>query len=184
MIKLKKFLSAGLALIMSFSLLTAVAFAATNSAESDETGPIDVHVGGELWVDEGSVTVLSSAVDTDGPCDIEGSSDVITGRNINHSGKITLGKGDSKTYSFNVNGGLFTPDHNAVSVVITKESGGKYQYISEDVTNDRELANETYSGNASRTLNNLVPGNTYEVTIINLGTDDLVLDVSITSYID
>lgn len=184
MSKVKKFFSAGLAVIMCLSVLSVVAFAATNTAEPDVTGPIDVHVGGELWEDKGNVAEVSVTANTDGPSDVECGPDVATGRNINQSGKITLGKGDSKTYTFNVNGGWFEPNHNAVSVVIEKVSGGKYQYISEDVTNDRELANETYSGNANRTLSNLVPGNTYEVTIINLGTDDLVLNVSVTSYID
>lgn len=105
-------------------------------------------------------------------------------KNVNISKTITLKKGESKTYSFNVSGGLFNPDHNTVSVVITKTAGSSYRYISEDVTTGTELANVTYSGNANRTLSNLNPSHTYEITLINLGTSDLTLGVSITSYID
>lgn len=119
-----------------------------------------------------------------GAIDEEGSPDVITPSNVNFQETRTLSKGGSKTYSFDVNGGWFQPDHNAASVVITLESGESYQYISEDVTNGRTLANETYSGNANRTLSNLVPGDKYEITIINLGASDLKYTISITSYID
>lgn len=105
-------------------------------------------------------------------------------KNVNISKTITLKKGESKTYSFDVSGGLFSPDHNTVSVVITKTAGSSYRYISEDVTTGTELANVTYYGNANRTLSNLDSSHTYEVTLINLGTSDLTLGVSITSYID
>lgn len=83
-----------------------------------------------------------------------------------------------------MDGGWFEPDHNTVSVVITMESGEKYQYISEDVTNGVTLANVTVSGDSNRTLSNLDPDSEYEITIINLGTSDLKYTISLTSYID
>jgi len=64
------------------------------------------------------------------------------------------------------------------------ESGEKYQYISEDVTNGVALANVTVSGDSNRTLSNLDPDSEYEITIINLGTSDLKYTISLTSYID
>ncbi len=119
-----------------------------------------------------------------GAIDEEGTPDVIMPLNISFQETRTLSKGGSKTYSFDVNGGWFDPDHNAVSVVITLESGEKYQYISEDVTNGVTLANVTAYGDSNRTLSNLDPDSEYEITIINLGTSDLKYTISLTSYID
>jgi len=115
--------------------------------------------------------------------DEEGIPETIAPLHINLQETRTLSKGGSRTYSFDVNGGLFSPDHNAVSVVITLESGERYQYISEDVTNGVTLANLTFYGNANRTLSNLVPDTVYEITIINLGTSSLKYTISLTSYI-
>jgi len=119
-----------------------------------------------------------------GAIDEEGTPDVIMPLNVSFQETRTLSKGGSKTYSFDVDGGWFEPDHNTVSVVITMESGEKYQYISEDVTNGVTLANVTVSGDSNRTLSNLDPDSEYEITIINLGTSDLKYTISLTSYID
>lgn len=103
--------------------------------------------------------------------------------NVNLGETIVLSKGDSKTYSFNVDGGLFSQDHNTVSVVIDHISGGSYQYLSENVSTGRVLADLEFSGSTTRTISNISPSHTIEVTIINLDAEDLELDISITSYI-
>lgn len=113
----------------------------------------------------------------------EGDVDVPIGRNASISKTITLAKGESKTFKFDVDGGLLDTDHNSVSVVINKTTGIKYQYIFENVTDDREIANLTRTGYFSGTASNLNPDDDYEITIINLGIDDLTVDVSITTYI-
>lgn len=181
---MKKILALVLTLALCLSAGTLVAYAAGNdtTASNVPTDMSDIPVP-EI-IENDAVAVASAS----GACDIEGivesAGDGVAPCNVNKSETITLAKGESKTYTFDVDGGWFNPDHNTVSVVIDNVSGGSYRYISEDVTNDTELANLTYSGNANRTLTNLVPESTYEITIINLESDSITLTVSLTSYID
>lgn len=182
-IKKKSIMTIILATLLVFgttTVFTTSAFAANNEktqVETDEeTDESDIpHTN----IESTSVknTNIAAGIDE------EGISEGIVPLNANIQETRNLPKGKSKTYSFNVNGGWFNPDHNAVSVVISLESGQKYQYISENVTQSKELANVRYAGNASRTLSNLVPGDKYEITIINLGISDLKYTISITSYI-
>lgn len=170
---------------------------ATGAMDTPEKAKLDDSISQDIS-DDGGIE-LSSIPDADSgedivvaltageTTDVEGNPDLdsnsIATANISKSVTFTLSKGKSKTISFNVNGGLNTPDHNTANVIITKEAGSSYQYISEDTTTKTELANVKYSGNAHRTLTNLKTGHTYEITIINLGTDDLKLTVAITSYL-
>lgn len=119
-------------------------------------------------------TVVSEVSDS-------GDASEITPYKVDYQETRTLGKGKSKTYTFNVSG---RPDHNTVSVVINQSAGDKYHYISVDATNNVELANVTVTGNSNRELYNLLPGNEYEVIVINLGsTEDLTYTISLTSNI-
>ena len=176
---MKKILALVLTLVLCLSTGALVAYAAENNSPvdtSDVSTPMVAknNIGGEI----------SSCGACDTEVGAEGVNNGAATRNVNKSETITLAKGASKTYSFDVSGGWFNPDHNTVSVVIENVSGGSYQYISENVTDNIELANTTYSGDANRTLSNLNPDDTYEITIINLESDPITLTVSLTSYID
>lgn len=104
-------------------------------------------------------------------------------RNANIQQTFTLAKGASKTFTFTVNGGLFSPNHNSVSVVIDTSSSNQYQYIFENVTDNREIYNTTMTGHFSGTCSNMDPADTYEITIVNLGTSSMTITASITTYI-
>ena len=177
---MKKLLALCLAVVMCLSTGVLVAYA----ADRDELVEKDVGLGDVRavveWNEGGEA--LSGESDVEATFDSEKVDAEL--RNVNKSQTITLKKGESKTYSFDVSGGLFSPDHNTVSVVITDSSGGSsYQYMSVNVTEGVELANLPCTGNTSRILSNLDPDDTYEITIVNTMSTSITLDVSITSYI-
>ena len=180
---MKKILALVLTLALCLSAGALVAYAAESNATSNATSDTsDVNTPVVTKNNVGGEVSSCGACDTE--VGAEGISNGAATRNVNKSETITLAKGASKTYSFDVSGGWFNPDHNTVSVVIDNVSGGSYQYISENVTDNIELANTTYSGDANRTISNLNPDDTYEITIINLESDPITLTVSLTSYID
>lgn len=175
----RKFVSAILA-----SALVISCVAATVSAYSDtENAANEVEVFTLTSLDEEPTQPYVINPSDGNEIFTEGPVDPAVGRNASIVDTVTLGKGKSKTFKFDVAGGLFGNDHNSVSVVITKTAGTEYQYIFENVTDDRTIANFSRTGNFSGTASNLDPNDKYEITIINLGTDDLTVDVSITTYI-
>lgn len=180
---MKKILALVLTLALCLTAGSLVAYAAENNTTSNiPTDTSDIALPEAEKSNVGGVVSTCGAIDTE--VSAESVDNGLSTLNVNKSETITLAKGASKTYSFNVSGGLFNPDHNSVSIVIKNVSGGSYQYISENVTDNIELANTTYSDNANRTISNLNPDDTYEITIINLESDPITLTVSITSYID
>lgn len=95
---------------------------------------------------------------------------------------FSLDKGESKTLSITASNGQFTAEQDIIELAITSQGNVLFQYICEDVTDKKELANFSSTENINRVLSNLNPEHKYEVTVINLGITDLTLNISINSH--
>ena len=176
------------AILSSFAMILAMVFSAPAYAAEGSIGPKEIFTvqegGNNLTAEEMEYMLEHSKgkeqfhKNEEFFAEKEGST-----RNANISKTITLKKGGSKTYSFTVNGGLFNPNHNSVSVVINPSSSNQYTYIFENVTDNYVIYTFTDSGYFSGSCTNMDPNDTYEITVINNGASDLTLTISITTYI-
>lgn len=102
--------------------------------------------------------------------------------NVNIRKELTLKKGKAKTWDLAIDGGWFGTAQDTVAIEIINNSNLKFQYICEDVTEKKELANFSTEGDLMRILSNLNPKHKYEIIIINLEAAPLTLEIKITSY--
>lgn len=102
--------------------------------------------------------------------------------NVDISKELNLKKGESQMWSLDIGSNGADTVQDTVVVEILNNSGTEFRYICEDITNNVELANFSSFEDINRVLSNLNPEHRYEVTVINLGITDLILDITVHSY--
>ncbi len=102
--------------------------------------------------------------------------------NVNISETITLKKFESKTWTVDIGRGWRNAAQDTVMIEIINETGMKFRYISEDASEKQELANFSSIEGLNRVLSNLDPEHKYEITIINLETVPMKLEIRIISF--
>ena len=109
--------------------------------------------------------------------------DAVTARNISYSvSDYTLSSGDEHYVTFDLSGWWGQPDHNKVNFTISNVSGGSYSInLKNNTTGQSIVSGEIHDGNYTFTLLGTAD-NSYEFYIVNIGTDDVTFDLTITSY--
>ena len=109
--------------------------------------------------------------------------DAVTERNISYAvTNTTLSGGNKHAVSFDLSGWWGQPDHNKVNFTISNVSGGSYSInLKNNTTGQSIVSGEIHDGNYTFTLLGTAD-NSYEFYIVNIGTDDVTFDLTITSY--